>query len=112
MVGQMISLNQLDQLISINQAVNPTSSTLGGLGGATAGVTKVSNADSATNLAAKQALLASVNGASTAGASPNTVANALSTNAVLNAAAAAGSVNASSTGALNLSNFNSFFGGK
>jgi len=25
MVGQMISLNQLDQLISINQAVNPTS---------------------------------------------------------------------------------------
>jgi flagellar basal-body rod modification protein FlgD len=26
MVGQMISLNQLDQLISINQAVNPTSS--------------------------------------------------------------------------------------
>ena len=27
MVGQMISLNQLDQLIAINQAVNPTSST-------------------------------------------------------------------------------------
>ena len=42
MVGQMISLNQLDQLININQDLTPTTSTTSstgsGTGGATAGV--------------------------------------------------------------------------
>jgi flagellar basal-body rod modification protein FlgD len=96
MVGQMISLNQLDQLIAINQNLTPTTTT----------TTKHSvsgpSADSASTLAANQALLASTNPSLLSSGNP------LSTDSTLNAAAQS----ASNAAALNLSNFNSMFGGK
>jgi len=104
MVGQMISLNQLDQLISINAALNPTSttSTTGAAAGAVGGVTaNVAGNSSAATLAAKQALMTNALG------SPSSIMSQLTPNATLNAAAQS----ASNGGALNLSNFNSMFGG-
>lgn len=101
MVGQMISLNQLDQLISINAALNPTTtttSTKSVVGGVTA---NAAGANSAATLASQQALLANALG------SPSSIMSQLSPNATLNAAAQS----ASNGGALNLSNFNSMFGG-
>lgn len=123
MVGQMISLNQLDQLISINQAVNPTSGTLGGLTGATPGVVQGRSASSAATLAARNALLNGISASDPSGvaltandslkaaaglASPSAGTLPFSAADTLNAAAAS----ASNAGALNLTNFNSMFGGK
>ncbi len=105
MVGQMISLNQLDQLIAINQAVTPTTSTSTGTGTGAVGTT----AGSASAVAARNALLASLSSAQAAapGSLPSGAA-ALSAQSTLSAAAAS----ASNAGVLNLSNFNSLFGGK
>ncbi len=101
MVGQMISLNQLDQLIAINSALTPAAATT------TTPVTPVTGkvagsglqADSASTLAAKQALLSST--------LPST-SSPFNANATLNAAAQS----ASNAGTLNLTSFNSMFGGK
>lgn len=98
MVGQMISLNQLDQLIAINSALTPTTAaTSGASGRAKIGPT----ADSASTLAATQALLAGTQAS-------NAATDPLSTASTLNAAAQS----ASNAGTLNLSNFSSMFGGK
>ena len=58
MVGQMISLNQLDQLISINQVLGSATATPGAVSGASANATQ----SSASLIAARAALL---NGSST-----------------------------------------------
>lgn len=91
MVGQMISLNQLDQLISINQAVNPTSTTLGATGRV---VAASGSAGSAAALAERQALMTGL------GSSGSVLDPTLSAAAASNAST------------LNLTNFNSMFGGK
>jgi len=102
MVGQMISLNQLDQLISINADLTPTTTTKSTTGQAVGGVTaNAAGANSATTLAAQQALMANALG------SPSSIMSQLTPNATLNAAAQS----ASNGGALNLTNFNSIFGG-
>lgn len=48
MVGQMISLNQLDQLININQDLTPTSSSTSSTGSSTSGSSQVASGLSAT----------------------------------------------------------------
>ena len=101
MVGQMISLNQLDQLIAINSALTPATTTAT----TTTPVTPVTSqvaSDSASTLAAKQALLAGTQLSSASAAS------SFDPSATLTAAAQS----ASNAGALNLSNFTSMFGGK
>ena len=63
MVGQMISLNQLDQLISINQVLSTaTSSTASGTSGATSGVAGVASpaTSSSAQVAQRTALLTSL----------------------------------------------------
>ena len=90
MVGQMISLNQLDQLISINQNLTPStsSSASGKISDPTAGSSGSSTAaeSSAAMLAARNALLdpsslssssstAARNAAMLAAANPNTTLN-------------------------------------
>ena len=79
MVGQMISLNQLDQLVSINQAVGGTATTVGGMQGATASSNSQSVSSSAL-MAARAALLNSNTGspstaqaATIAASDPNSV---------------------------------------
>jgi flagellar basal-body rod modification protein FlgD len=104
MVGQMISLNQLDQLIAINTAVTPKTTTTTKTTTPTAGVAAATG-DSASTLAAQQALLASTV------PSPASTASQLTTDSNLNHAAAAQS-SIAPAGALNLTNFNSMFGGK
>ena len=56
MVGQMISLNQLDQLVSINQAVGGTASSIGSVTGSNATANNQSLSSSAL-MAARTALL-------------------------------------------------------
>ena len=103
MVGQMISLNQLDQLIAINSALTPASTTPTTTTKPTAGVTAGASAGSAATLAATQALLAGANPST-----PLSPAAQLSADSTLAAAAQS----ASNPATLNLSNFNSMFGGK
>jgi flagellar basal-body rod modification protein FlgD len=66
MVGQMVSLNQLDQLISINQTLSSMS---GAATGSTAAATSGAQAEQATNSAAGAAGASSAAGS--AGAVPN-----------------------------------------
>ena len=56
MVGQMISLNQLDQLVSINQAVGGTTTTVGQMQGSSA-TSKSQSVSSSALMAARAALL-------------------------------------------------------
>ncbi len=60
MVGQMISLNQLDQLVSINQAVGGATTTIGSVTGGTA-TGNSQSASSSALMAARTALLNSNN---------------------------------------------------
>ena len=90
MVGQMISLNQLDQLISINQTLKPSGTT------STSGVKADAQPASSAVLMAQQADL--LNGSSTS-------ASATSTQAAIAAASDPNST-------LNLSTLNIPFGGK
>jgi flagellar basal-body rod modification protein FlgD len=100
MVGQMISLNQLDQLVSINSDLTPTT---------TAAVKAKTQAASSSNILAN-----SVNGSQ--GMSSNALMSAQS--ALMNNASTSSSVNAASLAAsdpsttLDLTNINSQFGGK
>ena len=81
MVGQMISLNQLDQLVSINGELSPTTTSTTSTAQAASGVTPnatTGSQNSAALVAAKNALLndsslsSSVNAASLAASNPNT----------------------------------------
>jgi flagellar basal-body rod modification protein FlgD len=100
MVGQMISLNQLDQLVSINSDLTPTT---------TAAAKAKAQAASSSNILAN-----SVNGSQ--GMSSNALMSAQS--ALMNNASTSSSVNAASLAAsdpsttLDLTNINSQFGGK
>ncbi len=118
MVGQMISLNQLDQLIAINSALTPTTTSTTTTQGATPkpGLTSdlasgPTAAGSAATLAAKQALLASTNSSNPTAASSqfSSAASQLTAESTLAAAAARSASNAQT---LNLTNLNSMFGGK
>jgi len=99
MVGQMISLNQLDQLVSINSDLTPTTTTTSSTGSKTSPSAILAN---------------SVNG--TQGMSSDALMSAQS--ALMNNASTSSSVNAASLAAsdpsttLDLSNINSNFGGK
>ena len=89
MVGQMISLNQLDQLISINQTLGTATATPASVSGASANAATQS---SASVIAARAALL---NGSST-----------------LTPAQAATLAASDPSSTLDLSNLNNSFGGK
>ena len=72
MVGQMISLNQLDQLVSINQAVGGTATTVGSMTGSTA--TGNSQSVSSSALMAARAALMNGNTGSPSAAQAATIA--------------------------------------
>lgn len=72
MVGQMISLNQLDQLVSINQAVGGTTTTVGSKTGSTA--TANSQSGSSAALVAARAALLNSNTASPSAAQAASIA--------------------------------------
>ncbi len=72
MVGQMISLNQLDQLVSINQAVGGKATTIGQVTGGTA--TSNSQSVSSSALMAARAALLNDNASSPSSAQAATIA--------------------------------------
>jgi len=65
MVGQMISLNQLDQLISINQTLSGTSTSTSSTGGVTSGSATAALAGPTTADAAKASVTPALDPAST-----------------------------------------------
>lgn len=103
MVGQMISLNQLDQLIGINQTLNPSAATTG-TSGATAGAQGGSAAGSPATGAAS--------GAATADAGTATAAASGLSASQQSILAALAAQNATASTPLNLGALQTLLGGK
>ena len=111
MVGQMISLNQLDQLISINQILTPPSTPAAGVAQA-AGTTESGDALSSANGGVASALSPSTAGAATSQLpfDPNTMMPLSSGNAGAVASSLNSSINAATMGISSTNNNTS--GGK